>query len=488
MWLMNQALNAPSSTRGHTGLRLGRRGVVLVVVSILMVTFPGVVSSSADTIGDKKKLDAQIAQLRIALEDTSQDLAQAFIELQRTKAQLPGAGLALASAQAEQAVADRHREAVATELALARANEVKASNDLVRNARATQEVQDQIGKLARDDYQQGGVPGLEIMLEASSPEDFTNRMIMMDTVMRVREATLRGLETKRAEAKAVQSHLVAVRQLVASLKVQAEVALAKATAARQTAAAAKTRLDLLSAAQTRYAATVAVKKATEVTSLNKMKARSNSLARVLAARARAARAAAARAAAARAAAARAAEARAAAAAAAAGAAGAAAARAAAARAAAAAARASGQQGGQQRGPESRGGGFLRFPVDAPVSSEFGMRLHPVLRIMRLHEGIDFASNCGSPVYAAAAGEVIMATPESQAGGYGNQLLIDHGLQRGGVDLITTYNHLSRFVVTGGHVSAGQLVAYSGNTGTSTGCHLHLETREDGIPVNPRLWL
>ena len=473
MWLMNQTLNAPSSTRGHSGLRLGRRGVVLVVVSILMVTFPGVVSSSADTIGDKKKLDAQIAQLRIALEDTSQDLARAFIELQRTKAQLPGAGLALASAQAEQAVADRHREAVATELALARANEVKASNDLVRNARATQEVQDQIGKLARDDYQQGGVPGLEIMLEASSPEDFTNRMIMMDTVMRVREATLRGLETKRAEAKAVQSHLVAVRQLVASLKVQAEVALAKATAARQTAAAAKTRLDLLSAAQTRYAATVAVKKATEVTSLNKMKARSDSLARVLAARARAARAAAARAAAARAAAARAAEARAAAA-------GAAAARAA----GAAAARASGQQGG----PESRGGGFLRFPVDAPVSSEFGMRLHPVLRIMRLHEGIDFASNCGSPVYAAAAGEVIMATPESQAGGYGNQLLIDHGLQRGGVDLITTYNHLSRFVVTGGHVSAGQLVAYSGNTGTSTGCHLHLETREDGIPVNPRLWL
>ena len=476
MWLMNQTLNAPSSTRGHSGLRLGRRGVVLVVVSILMVTFPGVVSSSADTIGDKKKLDAQIAQLRIALEDTSQDLARAFIELQRTKAQLPGAGLALASAQAEQAVADRHREAVATELALARANEVKASNDLVRNARATQEVQDQIGKLARDDYQQGGVPGLEIMLEASSPEDFTNRMIMMDTVMRVREATLRGLETKRAEAKAVQSHLVAVRQLVASLKVQAEVALAKATAARQTAAAAKTRLDLLSAAQTRYAATVAVKKATEVTSLNKMKARSDSLARVLAARARAARAAAARAAAARAAEARAAAAGAAAA----RAAGAAAARAA----GAAAARASGQQGG----PESRGGGFLRFPVDAPVSSEFGMRLHPVLRIMRLHEGIDFASNCGSPVYAAAAGEVIMATPESQAGGYGNQLLIDHGLQRGGVDLITTYNHLSRFVVTGGHVSAGQLVAYSGNTGTSTGCHLHLETREDGIPVNPRLWL
>ena len=117
-----------------------------------------------------------------------------------------------------------------------------------------------------------------------------------------------------------------------------------------------------------------------------------------------------------------------------------------------------------------------------------MRFHPILHIWRLHEGIDFASNCGSPVYAAAAGDVIMVTPASQSGGYGNQLVIDHGLQRGGVDLTTTYNHLTRFVVTGGQVGRGQLVGYSGTTGESTGCHLHFETRQDGTPVNPRLWL
>jgi murein DD-endopeptidase MepM/ murein hydrolase activator NlpD len=448
MLLMHQAPNAPPSTRGRTGSRQARLGVVLATVFTLWLTFVGLVTpSSADTVSDKKKIDASIAQLRIELEDTSRDLAQAFVELHRTRALLPGARRVLAAGQAAQAVADRHREAVVTALAVAQANESKASNELLRNARASQEVQDQIGKLARDDYQQGGVSGLAIVLEASSPQDFTDRIIMMDTVMRVREATLRGLDTKRAEGKAVRFHLVAVRQQVASLKVQAEAALARATAARQNAAAAKTRLDLLFAAQTRYAATVAAKKAAELTNLNKMKARSDSLARVLAARARAARAAAA------------------------------AARAAAARA-----------GRKPTGPPSGGSGLLRFPVDAPVSSEFGIRMHPVLRIMRLHEGIDFACNCGSPVYAAADGEVIMATPEALAGGYGNQLLIDHGLQRGGIDLITTYNHLSRFVVTGGHVRAGQLVAYSGNTGTSTGCHLHFETREDGIPVNPRLWL
>jgi len=407
--------------------------------------------SSADTIGNKKKLDADIAQLRTELEDTSKVLANAFVELQRTKAELPGAQQDLTAADAAQAVADRHNDEVASALAVAQANEAKAADALTRNAGATQAVQDQLGNMARDDYQQGGVSGLSIALEANSPEDFTNRVVMMDTVMRVRGATLRGLDTMRAEGKAVQSHLVAVRQQVAALKVQAEAALAQATAAREIATAAKVKLDLLYAAQSRYAATVAAKKATEITNINAMQAQSDLLARVLAARAKAAREKAARDKAAREAAARAAH----------------------------------RSVPQSAPQESKG--FLMHPVDAPVSSEFGMRFHPILGYWRLHAGIDFAANCGTAVYAAAAGDVIMATPESASGGYGNRLVIDHGLLRG-VDLTTTYNHLTSFVITSGHVSRGQLVAYSGTTGTSTGCHLHFETRQDGTPVNPRLWL
>jgi murein DD-endopeptidase MepM/ murein hydrolase activator NlpD len=222
------------------------------------------------------------------------------------------------------------------------------------------------------------------------------------------------------------------------LKVAAEAALVQATQARQTAAAAKTKLDLLFAAQTRYAATVAAKKVTEITNLNTMQAQSQALTRVLAARAQAAREAAARA-------------------------------------------------GRQIGPGGPRAGFLSYPVNGPVSSEFGPRFDPIMQVWRLHAGIDFAVDCGSPVYAAAGGDVILTTPTSQSGGYGNRLVIDHGLQRG-VDLTTTYNHLTSFVVTGGHVDRGQLVAYSGTTGFSTGCHLHFETREDGIPVDPRLWL
>jgi murein DD-endopeptidase MepM/ murein hydrolase activator NlpD len=72
------------------------------------------------------------------------------------------------------------------------------------------------------------------------------------------------------------------------------------------------------------------------------------------------------------------------------------------------------------------------------------------------------------------------------GGYGNRIVLDHGLRRG-IDLTTTYNHLTTIVRSSGHVGRGQLIGYSGTTGLSTGCHLHFETRQNGTPVNPRTW-
>jgi len=424
---MNRLLTLPWAVHRRTLMRLVAFGAVLAAtVAVGLAPL-----SSADTGADKKKLDAGIAKLRTELEGTSKVLAEAFVELQRTKAELPGARQALAAAAAAQVRADRHNEAVATALAVAKAYAAKAGDALARNARESQQVQDQIGNLARDDYQQGAISGLSIALEASSPEDFTNRLIMMDTVMRVRRATLSGLDAVQAEGRADQARLVAVRQQVAALKVQAEAALAQATAARVAAAAAQARLDRLYAAQTRYAATVAAKKAAEITNIKRMQARSDALRRILAARAARMHA--------------------------------------------------------NHGVVGSRSGFLSKPVDAPESSQFGMRLDPVLRIWQLHAGLDFAVDCGSPVRAAANGQVILTTPEAFSGGYGNQLVIDHGSTHG-VDLTTTYNHLTSFVVTGGYVRRGQLVAYSGTTGLSTGCHLHFETRENGTPVDPHLWL
>lgn len=116
-------------------------------------------------------------------------------------------------------------------------------------------------------------------------------------------------------------------------------------------------------------------------------------------------------------------------------------------------------------------GGLQWPVSGPLTSPFGMRWG------RLHPGIDIGVPSGTPVHAAAAGTVIYAGWES---GYGNFVVIDHG---GGI--ATAYGHnTSLAVAVGEHVEQGQVIAYSGSTGFSTGPHVHFEVRVDGNPVDP----
>ncbi len=115
-------------------------------------------------------------------------------------------------------------------------------------------------------------------------------------------------------------------------------------------------------------------------------------------------------------------------------------------------------------------GFV-WPVHGVLTSYFGWRWG------RMHEGIDLAVPSGTPVVAAAAGTIIYA---GWMGGYGNLVLIDHG---GGV--ATAYGHNTSVTVgSGQQVAQGQLIAYSGNTGHSTGPHVHFEVRVNGSAVDP----
>ena len=120
----------------------------------------------------------------------------------------------------------------------------------------------------------------------------------------------------------------------------------------------------------------------------------------------------------------------------------------------------------------------RMPLDsAKLTSEYGMRTHPVLGGRRQHKGIDLASPTGTPIYATADGVVSKA---EWFGGYGNYIQIEHG-----AELETRYGHLSQYaVVTGQRVSKGDLIGYVGSTGRSTGPHLHYEVRVAGEAVNP----
>lgn len=136
-------------------------------------------------------------------------------------------------------------------------------------------------------------------------------------------------------------------------------------------------------------------------------------------------------------------------------------------------------------PTTNNGSTLSRPVTGRISSQYGMRKHPILGTYKIHDGTDFAAPCGTPIWAAASGTVVQRYYNSA---YGNRIVVNHGVMRG-VSVMTTYNHLSRYNVTNGQkVTRGQVIGYVGTTGLSTGCHLHFMVLQNGKHTNPMNWL
>lgn len=115
--------------------------------------------------------------------------------------------------------------------------------------------------------------------------------------------------------------------------------------------------------------------------------------------------------------------------------------------------------------------FKHLPVTnmdiKKINSPFGMRIHPITKVRKLHEGIDYPAPSGTPVHAVVDGKVTVSKMQDNRKGYGNYILIDHG------DYDTIYAHLSaRKVSAGQTVKAGDIIGLVGSTGDSTGAHLH----------------
>ena len=122
-----------------------------------------------------------------------------------------------------------------------------------------------------------------------------------------------------------------------------------------------------------------------------------------------------------------------------------------------------------------------WPVEGRVTGSFGMRLDPFNGDGAFHSGVDIASAYGRPVLAPADGIVTLT---ENMGGYGNTVQIDHGS-----GITTRYGHLSGFaVIAGQHVQRGEVIGYVGESGRSTGPHLHYEVRINDTPVNPYKFL
>lgn len=129
----------------------------------------------------------------------------------------------------------------------------------------------------------------------------------------------------------------------------------------------------------------------------------------------------------------------------------------------------------------RGKGVLSYPCDAPLTSGFGYRMHPILGYTKFHSGLDFGADYGTPIRAAGPGKVLFA---GWYGGYGQTVILDHGNQ-----ITTLYGHAEEIYVSEGQtIQRGTPIAAVGSTGLSTGPHLHFEVRVSGEPIDPLEYL
>lgn len=452
---------------------------------------------------DQEASQERQEELEHELTETSAELQTADKKLRDTTAKVEQARLDLAIAEDELAAAEAAEERIAGDLEVAYANEAKIEASLAENAAAQEETRSAVGSIARESYKAGGVGNLAVTLEVLSGGGDTIRdMSMARTVMLVQDSQIQRLGTILAEETAEQDRLAGVRRDIALLLAEAEANTIRKGEARDNAEQLKKDLEELEAQQAQDKA--ALEK--EIAKLEKHLAQEEQEADALetqlkelaeekyglkqdekAEKERLAEEARKK---------KEAEER------------------------AERERQAEEHRKQQAAEEARrkaaeerrrehsdpapapppapapapdpvpppapppGNGTLSWPVNAPVTSEFGWRVHPILGISKLHAGMDSGAQCGDPVYAAASGTIIANSYNSIAG---NKVILDHGVVNG-VNLVTTYHHLQSFARDTGPVSRGELVGYAGTTGGSTACHLHFETHENGNKVNPRNWL
>lgn len=124
------------------------------------------------------------------------------------------------------------------------------------------------------------------------------------------------------------------------------------------------------------------------------------------------------------------------------------------------------------------------PDGVPLSSMFGMRNHPILKVEKMHTGIDFPAPTGTPVMATATGRVSKLVFGNDSSSYGNHIILEHD-----EIFCTLYAHLSRVKVEAGQiVEEGDTIGFVGSTGRSTNPHLHYEVIRDGIRIDPEDFL
>ncbi|MEP6761959.1 MAG: M23 family metallopeptidase [Sporichthyaceae bacterium] len=411
-------------------IRAGRTAVGALAVACLLASTAAPLPAVAAADPNKS-----LEQIRRDLAESSQEMVAAATALRRAESELPDARRAAATARHQLTVAQRREEAAAVRRGTAQTRLMLATLDAEQTAALVATQRARIGRLARAAYVRGGAMGdVSMLLEARSPAEFAERLVSLQTVVSSQRSALAELQNVQSDAGREAGSLEHIRDEVAAAHQQAEAELRAVADVTLRAQQAEESVRSLVSQQRSALAAARAARAGDEARLAGLHAESSRLSVLLAQRARALL---------------------------------------------------GAAGGIPGGSTPVQPGLFARPVSGPVTSPFGMRVHPITGVTKLHTGTDFGAACGTPIHAARAGTVLAAEFNTA---YGWRTVITHGVV-GGVMLTTTYNHQQFLGVDAGQqVQAGQVIGNVGTTGYSTGCHLHFELIVNSDVVDPVPWI
>lgn len=404
--------------------------------------------SKDDKIAERAEVDQQLEDLRIELNDVNDDLADTYLALAETELLIPQAQQDLEDARVALGEAQEEDRKVGERLTEAEEEERRLSGEVETGQEEVDRSDDELATVALSAYKGGGMPSpSSVYVGNSSPQDAVDRSMNYRLTMASQGTRLDSLRTDQSVTENSAERLSAVREEIKQLKIDAEDALERTRVAEEEATEAKNELDALYETQKTQRDDLEAKKTKYEGDQKSLETRSSTLDDEIEELAKQERE-----------------------------------------------REEKLKAQQQQkssggsapvaGSANTGGGWV-YPVNARLNSNFGWRVHPIYGTKKLHAGVDFPVACGVPVGAAHSGRVIARTYNS---GAGNKLIVSHGIMNGRL-VTTSYHHLQGFAKpVGAQVSAGETVGHVGTTGSSTGCHLHFETHEDGNAVNPAKFL
>ena len=371
---------------------------------------------------------AEDEDLQNQLSDVQNRMAQESEKKAQAEAVIGSVNDRLYTIQQQLEAAQRDYQAVANELK-ATEEKIAATQAELEKTRARLQVREGVfTKRVRDIYMHGQLSYLDVVLGAKDFSDFSNRLELLRRIIDADITLISDIRKERAAIETAKQELETQRARQAQLRDQAAAKRDEIESRR------KEQQAILYQAQN--------DKAVAEQAYNEYQQSSQAIAEMLRQRAadRAAQAA-----------------------------------------AAAAQASSGGGGSSDYYQPVSGSGALIWPVNGVVTSPYGYRTHPIFGTTIYHSGIDIGVDYGTPVHAADGGVVVEA---GWISGYGYAVIIDHGN-----GLSTLYGHNQELAVSEGQsVSQGQVIAYAGSTGNSTGPHVHFEVRANGDPVDPSAYL